>query len=128
MCTDPVGSDLYMAPEVLKRSYGKEADMWSCGVILYILLCGYPPFRGQTAEQIFEAASRDVDFRTPPWPHISGACAPVSRLGMRWTAQRYRYGWLLGLHSCLVPFHGHSVVPDRAAANSTTDTSCFVPC
>ncbi len=75
MCTDPVGSDLYMAPEVLKRSYGKEADMWSCGVILYILLCGYPPFRGQTAEQIFAAASRDVDFRTPPWPHISGTCA-----------------------------------------------------
>ncbi|KAJ4840037.1 Calcium-dependent protein kinase 17 [Turnera subulata] len=69
---DIVGSAYYIAPEVLKRRYGPEADIWSVGVMLYILLCGVPPFWAESEHGIFNAILRGhVDFTSDPWPQIS---------------------------------------------------------
>lgn len=49
-----IGTPQYMAPEVVQRQpYGKPVDMWGCGVMLFILLGGYPPFVG-TKDHLFE--------------------------------------------------------------------------
>ncbi|KAK9062900.1 hypothetical protein SSX86_020090 [Deinandra increscens subsp. villosa] len=69
---DIVGSAYYIAPEVLKRKYGPEVDIWSIGVMLYILLSGVPPFWAESEHGIFNAILRGhIDFTSDPWPSIS---------------------------------------------------------
>lgn len=69
---DIVGSAYYVAPEVLHRSYSIEADIWSIGVIAYILLCGSRPFWARTESGIFRAVLKaDPSFDEAPWPSLS---------------------------------------------------------
>ncbi|TMW83957.1 hypothetical protein EJD97_000360 [Solanum chilense] len=78
--TDVVGSPYYVAPEVLRKHYGLECDIWSAGVIIYILLSGVPPFWEETEQGIFEQVLRgELDFVSEPWPSISESAKDLVR-------------------------------------------------
>ena len=64
---------VHVAPEVLKRQgYGREVDLWSLGVITYILLCGYPPFYDQNNVELFrQIMAGRYRFDRPWWDNIS---------------------------------------------------------
>jgi serine/threonine protein kinase len=67
------GTPYYIAPEVLRRRYDRACDMWSLGVIAYVLLCGYPPFNGRDDDDIHEAISRGwYCFPRQEWGGASG--------------------------------------------------------
>ncbi|XP_062226561.1 calcium-dependent protein kinase 13-like [Phragmites australis] len=109
--TDVVGSPYYVAPEVLCKSYGPAADVWTAGVILYILLSGVPPFWAETQQGIFDAVLKGViDFDSDPWPVISDSAKDLIRrmLNLR-PAER------LTAHEVLSHpwIRDHRVAPDR---------------
>ena len=57
---------------MLRKKYNEKCDIWSCGVILYIILCGYPPFNGANDRIIMEKVGRGIySFEGPEWNQVS---------------------------------------------------------
>lgn len=66
------GTPYYISPEVLTGNYDVSCDMWSAGCILYILLCGYPPFYGDDNSEILEMVRKgQFDFDGEEWDSVS---------------------------------------------------------
>lgn len=77
-----VGTIYYVAPEVLTSEYTTKCDVWSIGIICYVLLCGFPPFNAGNERNTYKLVEEgNVTFPSPAWDHISGeAISFIKRL------------------------------------------------
>jgi len=67
-----VGTPYYVAPEVLRGNYDQQCDVWSLGVLLYVILAGYPPFYGDSQHEIFRKITHGVyDYEREEWNDVS---------------------------------------------------------
>jgi len=76
LLSTPCGTPNYVAPEILrKEKYGISVDMWSAGVILYIILCGFPPFYDENEDMALlyrKIKKAEYDMPSPYWDKVSG--------------------------------------------------------
>jgi len=100
--TTMAGTTRYVAPEVLDRKYTKSCDIWSIGVITYILLCGFAPFDGDDDAIVFKnIRARKFDFPSPEWDTISNSAKEfvsslltLDRFQRPTAAEAMKHGWI----------------------------------
>jgi calcium/calmodulin-dependent protein kinase I len=109
------GTPGYVAPEVLQQKpYGKAVDVWSIGVIAYILLCGYPPFYDENDANLFaQIIKGEYEFDSPYWDEISDSAKDfISHLmccnpEMRYSCERaLQHPWISGNTARTKDIHG----------------------
>merc|ERR1712023_487757 len=80
MLREKCGTAYFIAPEVLAGRYDSAVDLWSCGVILYLLLCGYPPFPGATEKEVLSTVERgNYSFRSSEWELVTETAKSLIR-------------------------------------------------
>lgn len=98
------GTPYYISPEVLTHNYTEMCDMWSAGCILYVLLCGYPPFYGDDDKEIIEMVRvGEFEFDGEEWDDVSDEakdliCKLIAKPEVRLTAEEgLKHPWIKGL-------------------------------
>jgi len=140
------GTPNYVAPEILlQKGYGKEVDVWSLGVIAFILLCGYPPFYDESDAVLFEMIMKGhFEFDDRYWKHVSKEAKSLIKnmLNIRpekrlTTEQVLAHPWITG--KCEVPsvnlsksismnLKKHNIPnPEGAVAAATQDAAALGP-
>lgn len=139
--TNPVGTAYYMAPELLGKEYDRACDLWSIGTVAYILLCGHPPFNGDTDADIFEAIRRGgLRFPAAQWGHRSAEAKDLIECLLRmdprkrFTAKEaLRHPWIenLGKRPATKPQRRRGVRSARGTLRSmfkSREQLCVVEC
>ena len=92
-----VGTAYYISPEVLQGNYDYKCDIWSCGVILYLLLSGHPPFDGETENEIYRAIQKKkYTFNEDEWKNISDEAKDLIKHMICDADKRYNAEMVLG--------------------------------
>ena len=116
-----------MSPELLKGKYDQACDVWSTGIVAYILLCGYPPFNGDTDPDIFEAIKQaSFSFPSQAWGHVSPEAKDFIKCLLRkdprkrFTAEEaLKHPWIRNLDR----YYKQQREAERAAASSSRNRS-----
>ncbi|XP_002170610.2 calcium/calmodulin-dependent protein kinase type II subunit alpha isoform X1 [Hydra vulgaris] len=113
------GTPGYLSPEVLRREpYGKPVDIWACGVILYILLVGYPPFWDEDQHRLYaQIKAAAYDYPSPEWDTVTKEAKELidSMLTLdvkkRVTAaEALKHPWISDRHACASTFHRQETI------------------
>merc|ERR1712166_1524530 len=82
--TTKAGTPYYVAPQVLAGKYDHMSDLWSCGVIMYVLLCGYPPFYGETdADVLSKVRLGNFSLNAADWKNVSEDAKNLIRMMLK---------------------------------------------
>lgn len=128
----PCGSPVYTAPEIAREdSYDKSVDVWSAGVLLYILLCGYPPFYHPDPGKLFEEIKKGVyDFPKEQWGSVSANAKDLvchmlkANPADRITAQQaLEHPWIVNASGAESPSSSPSSSPSPSPSTSCTITN-----
>mmetsp|Transcript_88907 Transcript_88907/g.252078 ORF Transcript_88907/g.252078 Transcript_88907/m.252078 type:complete len:414 (+) Transcript_88907:2-1243(+) len=100
--TTKAGTPYYVAPQVLTGKYDEKSDLWSVGVIMYVMLCGYPPFFGETdAEVLAKVRLGNFNFNAADWKNISDDAKNLIRALLKMNpkerfnaGQALNHGWI----------------------------------